>query len=347
MSALNPTSADALASASRLLQYALDGSATTDEAFQKLYAAVDPRQRANLRQLESLLRSPESDATMSKSLLRSAYPTLAWLLRQTASPERSAAPLLSEFRRHQSFSAASVVVVWNEFAGFLTYLGAVLGVLIVVAVIYGLLVLPQFKSLYGGVELPALTSAVFGHGVPLFVLGLSIPAALLAALSWFVLHLRRQLRRYLPMPSGYQKVPLVGLVVSAYNQYLWLSYAALLRATRMPVDQALKVAATRLPGLHAGQWNSRIGELPNLGESPNHDQLAESGLIGELSIAARLGKLDEEVQFQQDATVDLFLTALARCRRRSRIVLTILVYFLVATFVSGMYLPIFSLGSAI
>jgi hypothetical protein len=341
MSASNPTSADALASASRQLQYAMDGSATTDEAFQKLYAAVDPQQRANLRQLESLLRSSESDATVSKSLLRSAYPALAWLLRQTTTPERSAAPLFSEFRRHQSFSTASVVVVWNEFAGFLTYLGAVLGVLIIVAAMYGLFVLPQFKSLYGGIELSALTSAIFGHGVPLFALALSLPAALLMALSWFVFHLRRQLRRYLPMPSGYQKLPFVGVVTSAYNQYLWLSYAGLLRAARMPADQALRVAGTRLQGLHVGQWGSPVGEWSNQGE------LAEFGLIAELSIAARLGKLDEEAQFQQDATVDVFLTALARCRRQSRIVLTVLIYFLVATFVSGMYLPIFSLGSAI
>jgi hypothetical protein len=341
MGAFKPGGPDDLASAARQLQYALEESATIDEAFQKLYAAVDPQQQAYLRQLDSLLRSPESDPTTSRRLLRTPYPTLAWLLRRTTSPERSAGALFSEFRHHQSFSAASAVVVWNEFVGFLSYLGAVLGVLIVVAVIYGLFVLPQLRSLYGGIELPALTETVFGHGIPLFAPALSLPAALLLCLSWFVFHLRRQLRRYLPMPPEYQRVPFVGRVASAYNEYLWLSYAGLLRAARMPADQALKVAATRLPDLHAGQWDFRIEE------SPNHGRLTASGLIGDLSIAARLGKLDQEAQYQQDATAEVFLTALARCRRRSRIVLTVLVYFLVATFVSSMYLPIFSLGSAI
>jgi hypothetical protein len=334
MRELKQTPADALAAAARQLHYALDESTTTDQAFQKLYAAVDPQRQATLRQLESLLRSPESDMTVSKTLRLSSYPTLAWLLRQTTAPERSAAALFSEFQRHQSFSAAGVVVVWGEFAGFLTYLGAVLGVLMVVVVMYGLFVLPQFKSLYGGLgqELPALTSAMFGNGAPLFVLMLLVATALLVFLSWFVFYLRRQLRRYLPLPAGYQSLPLVGQVTVAYNQYLWLSYAGLLRSTHMPADRALGVAGTRLPSLRNVQWDSA---------------LTAAGLADDLSIAARLGKLDEEAQFQQDATMDAFLTALARCRRRARIVLTIFIYSLVAAFVSGMYLPIFSLGSAI
>jgi type II secretory pathway component PulF len=76
-------------------------------------------------------------------------------------------------------------------------------------------------------------------------------------------------------------------------------------------------------------------------------EIATPVVIGNLSLAAKFGKLDAETQFQQEASVDAFLTALARCRRRSRLVLTVLVYFLVASFVSAMYLPIFSLGSAI
>lgn len=343
MRALQPTAADALASAARQLQYALDDSTTTDEAFQKLYAAVGPQQQASLRQLESMLRSPESDATTSRSLRLSAFPTLAWLLRQAPAPERSAAALFAEFRRHQSFSAASIVVVWNDFAGFLAYLAAVLGVLIVVVVMYGLFVLPQFKALYGGLgeEIPSLTSAVFGRGSPLFVLILLLVTVLLVFMSWFVFYLRRRLRNYLPMPAACQKAPLVGPVAVAFNQYLWLSYAGILRATHLSADRALTVAAARLPLLDFGQWDSARSE------PTAQEKVASTGLLGDLSIAARLGKLDEEAQFQQEATVDTFLVALARCRRRTRIVLTLLIYFLVATIVSGMYLPIFSLGSVI
>jgi hypothetical protein len=257
-------------------------------------------------------------------------------------PERSAAALFAEFRRHESFGAGIVAIAWGEFSGFLGYLGAVLAVLIVVIAVYGTFVVPQFVDLYGGFgqKLPTLTSAVFGHGAPWFACLLLFAVALLVLLSWYVFYFRRQFRRYLPMPAGIQRVPLVGAVAIAYNRYLWLSYTGLLSAAGMPPDQALKVAATRLPFLDAGQWTSNSAE-------PRPTADAASGLLGELAVASRLDKLGEETQFQRDATLDAFLAELTGCRRRTRIVVTVLVYGLVAIFVSGMYLPIFSLGSAI
>ena len=340
---MKPIPADALASAARRLQYALDGATTTDQAFEKLYAVADTRQAAALRQLQSLLRSPEASAPDAEGSQRSPYPTLAWLLGQTPAPERSAAALFAEFSRHQSFCSSSLLSAWSEFSGFLTYLGAVLGALIAVVLMYGLFVLPQFKSLYGGLgeDLPALTSVMFGHGVPAALFVLMLVAALLVFLCWFVSRLRRQLRRYSPMPAAYQRMPLVGSVVLTYHQYLWLSYAGLLRAAQVPAAQALAVAGTRLPLLEAREWDAAAGG------SPTPAELAAFGLVSDLSFAARLGKLDEEAEFQRNAIGDAFLAALGRCRRRSRIVLSILIYLLVAAFVSAMYLPIFSLGSAI
>jgi hypothetical protein len=334
MSTPEPTAADALAGAARQLSYALDGSPTIADAFQKLYAAADSRRQTTLRQLESALRSPEPDQATAKSVRLSSLPTLAWLLRQTSDPDRSAALLFAEFQRHQAFSATTIITVWSGFAGFIAYLAVVLGLLIAVLCMYGLFVLPQFAGLYAGFGqgLPALTALVFVRGTPLTALVVLLAAVLLAYVFWFAFYVRRQLRRYSPMSAGYQKVPLLGPVAVAYNRYLWLSYAGLLRATRMPADQALRAAGTRMPPPLAEEWNAP-------GDA--------AGLMGDLSLAARLGKLDDEVRFQRDATVDAFLTELARCRRRTRIGLSILVYFLVATFVSAMYLPIFSLGSAI
>jgi hypothetical protein len=333
MAALKPTAADALAAAARQLSYALDGSPTVADAFQKLYAAADSRRQATIRLLEAALRSPESDEMTARDLRLSSFPTLAWLLRQTPDPDRSAAPLFAEFQRHQSSSATTIVTVWSGFAGFAAYLAVVLGLLIAVLCMYGLFVLPQFTGLYAGFgeRLPALTSLVFVRGAPLSAVMILLAVALLACVFWFAFYVRRQLRRYSPMSPGYQKVPLFGPVAVAYDRYLWLACAGLLRATGMPADQALRAAGKRLRPPLAGQWNAP----------------GAPGLLGDLSIAAELGKLDDEVRFQQDATVDALLTELSRCRRRTRIALSILVYFLVAAFVSAMYLPVFSLGSAI
>jgi type II secretory pathway component PulF len=343
MRALKRTAADSLESAARQLQYAMEQSATIEEAFQRLYAATNPRQQTALRQLEHLLRSPESAEAPPGNLQLSSYPTLSWLLRQTGAPEKSAAALFREYQRQESFRTTTMVAVWSEFAGFLTYLGAVLTVLIVVVGMYALLILPQFRSLYRGfgTNLPALTGLVFGGGAPLSILLLLLAVGLLIFLFWFVFLLRRQLRRYVPLSTGYQRIPLVGPVVLAYHEYLWLSYAGLLRSTGMQAAEALRLAATRVPLVSNYRWGEPVAAAEGKLKSDG------SAVVGDLSMAERLGKLEEETAFQQEATVDTFLATLARCRRRARLVLTICVYYLVATFVSAMYLPIFSLGSAI
>jgi type II secretory pathway component PulF len=338
MPSLKSTSTDALASAARQLNYALQGSPNLDDAFKKLYTTADERRRMTLKQLEDLLRSAQPSSAEGDTVRSSPYPTLKWILSLAPTPERSAAAVFQEFRRQESFSASSVAVAWSEFAGFLTYLGAVLGILIVVVAMYAVFMLPQFRSLYGGFgrELPGLTQFAFGGGGSVFKVLLFGSLLLLIFLAWFVHALRRRLRRYTSMPVRFQKVPLVGSVALAYNQYLWLSCARLLTAAGVPATQALRLAAQR----------SNVGEV-ELESAVEHGSGPQSALASDLGVSAQLGKLDEELQFQQDAAVDVFLTALSRCRRRARVVLTICAYLLVAIFVSAMYLPIFSLGSNI
>jgi hypothetical protein len=340
---LKPTVADSLERSARQLQYAMEHTRSLDEAFQNVYTAANAEQRNAVQQLEQLLRSPESPEAIKGGLRRSSYPTLAWLLHQTAAPQKSAAALFGEYRRQESFRTITLVALWSEFAGFLAYLGAVLAVLIVVVSLYAALILPQFRSLYRGfgTDLPTLTSAVFGGGAPVFTLLMLLAVGLLFSLSWFVFLLRRRLKRFVPISARYQRIPLVGPVALAYHQYLWLSYAGLLRATGMGTGEALTLAATRVPLVSGGRWGNSVAASD---ENPKSNM---SAVVTDLSMAERLGKLDEETAFQQEATVDTFLATLARCRRRSRIVLTLCVYFLVAIFVSAMYLPIFSLGSAI
>ena len=316
--------AESLESTSRQLQYALEQSATMEEAFQKLYAAADPPQRASVQQLEHLLQTPEAADLESGPGSLSSYPTLVWLLRQSGASAKSAAALFREYRRHEAFRATALVAVWSEFNASLAYLGLVLGVLVAVTSMYRFFVLAGFESLYRGfgIDLPTLTRFAFGGGAPVLALLLLFALALIVFLLWFVGLLRQRLRRYAPMPSRYERIPLVGPVACAYHEYLRLSYAAVLRAAGLPAAEALRRAETRVGSRASG---------PSL----------------DLSMAERLGRLDEEMHFQQEASADRLLLALARCRRRARIVLSILIYYLVASFVSAMYLPIFSLGSAI
>lgn len=338
MPSAKSVSTDSLASAARLLNYALQQSPNLDEALKRLYTTADERRRVALTHLEGLFQSGRPETAQGTTLGSSAYPTLKWIFSLSPTPERSAAAVFEEFRRQEAFSAGTAAVAWGEFAGFLTYLGAVLAVLVVLVSTYAVFVLPQFRSLYRGFgsEMPGLTQFAFGGGNPVFTLLLLGSLLLLIFLAWFVYTLRRRLRRYTPMPVRFQKVPLVGPVALAYNQYLWLSCARLLAAAGVPTTEALRLSAQR----------SNLGEV-ELERAGEQWSGLQSPIASDLIASAQLGKLDEELWFQQDAAVDTFLTALGRCRRRSRVVLTVCTYILVATFVSAMYLPIFSLGSNI
>jgi type II secretory pathway component PulF len=327
---LKAVSTDALASAARQLSYALQGSADLDGAFVKLYAGADERRRTALQQLEALLRTAPPGAG-EQPFRSSPYPTLRWILSLAPTPERSAAAVFQELRRQESFTASDATAAWSEFRGFLTYLAAVLAVLIVVVVMYAVFTLPQFTSLYRGfgAELPGLTRLAFGGPSYVFAGLLFVSVLLLLSLALFVDTLRRRLRRYAPLPARLRGIPLVGPVASTYNQYLWLSCARLLTAAGISAREALRLAAQKT----------------NAADVQLETHAKQSALASDLVVSAELGKLDEELQFQQDAALDAFLTALARCRRRARVVLTVCTYVLVAIFVCAMYLPIFSLGS--
>jgi hypothetical protein len=335
-----PPATEALASVARHFQYAMEQSASVDEAISKLRAASGPGREAALQEFAELAQIRGPAATAGPSSTRRASATLAWLLEQGAAAPASVAALLREFGRHEAFSATAVVAVWSEFAGFLTYLGAVLSVLVIVDLVYAAFILPAFLRLYRGFgeDVPIVTSLVFGPGAPLALLA---TAGLLGFFAWFVFRLRRQLRRYAPLPAGYRRMPLVGPVARAYETYLWLSYAGLLVATGATPDTALQQAATGLPSPDLQSWRP-------IHEGTARAAAADSPAVaGDLGTAARLGRLGDELQFQREATVDGFLEALALCRRRARVILTILVYALVAMCVTAMYLPIFSLGSTI
>ncbi len=339
----SPSAAEALADSARLLSYALEQTTTIEEAFRRLHDASDPRQRAVVQQLESLLRPAESGAPAGDWPQLSCYSTLAWLLRESTASERSAAAFFCEFRHAQVINATATAAVKSEFSGFLAYLGGVLGVLVVVLGMYGLYVLPQFNALYGGFgrQLPALTAFVFGRGAPIFALALLLAIGLFTFFWRFLHRLRARLRRYEPMPGRYYPFPLVGQITRAYNEYLWLSYAALLRAGGLSAEDSLRVAGTRLPPVSIQSSDPALSNTPAAARSENAEMDAN------LTSAARLGKLEQEMRFQQQVSVEEFLAALKRGRRRTRIILSFLIYYLVATFVAAMYLPIFSLGSTI
>jgi hypothetical protein len=119
-------------------------------------------------------------------------------------------------------------------------------------------------------------------------------------------------------------------MAGACNEYLWMSYTALLQAAGLGAAESLKIAGDRFPG------NTKMASATRA-----------SALSSDLQTAERLGRLSDEIRFQRDASADHFVDIAMQTRRRVRVGLSLIVYVLVAIIVAAMYLPIFSLGSNI
>ena len=235
--------------------------------------------------------------------------------------------MFAEYQRHESFRTTELRSAWGEFSSALAYLGAILAVLLVVVTFYGVIVLPSLEALYDGFHstLPAVTRWVFSPGVSGFLLVWLLVVLALGFAAWFIFRLRLALRRFAPLPPFYRRAPLLGAVARAYDTYLRLAYAGALRAAGLDAAAAIEAGA------------SRRADAASTAMLKTEDFAA----------AQKLGRLDSELEYQRTVVVDAFLEALVRARRRTRAAFTFIVFSLVALYVTGMYEPIFSLGSAI
>lgn len=315
---------DRMADACRQLSYALESGEDLDAAFRTAREGAGPVQVQALVDLERLFKSDSGQ--------ESPFAALAWGLRESPASQRYAKDVIAEFKRRQIFAASAGAVVQERMANSFGYLMAVLAILCVVRFEFGVFVMPGFTRFYAGVgaQMPTLTRLVFGSAAPLFSLLLLAGLALLVFLAWYARVLRGQLWRDAPMPGWSLRVPLMGRVAAAFDRYLWMGYAAQLLAGGVDATRSVNLAGARFTPAFAVA-----------------SEILASALPGNLQAAQRLGRLSDEIRFQQQAGGEQFLDIVIRVQRRARMVLSAFVYALVAAIVCAMYLPIFSLGSNI
>jgi len=334
MTRINTRPTQSLLTQVRLLEYSLADSPDVGAAFVKLRAVASPIDGEAIDRLEKLILDPGTESTAVVGVGPSPYRAYGRLLARLAMRQRASSALVRALHEQQSFAAATVMTVWSQFMGYLVYLAAVIGVLAAIAIVYSLIVMPQMQEIYEsvGYPMPRLTLAIFGGGAWIVVLLILIGCLAIAANAWFVVKLRAQLQRFAPLSASYRRMPLVGEVTDHYNEYLWLSYSAVLSAGGLAAEASLQAATDEVPGVAAM-------------EGGEDESLASSR--GALQAASRLGRLGDELRAQQDEAATRFLQSLSKARRDSRLVLTIWVYVLVALLVIAMYLPIFELGHTI
>jgi hypothetical protein len=204
-----------------------------------------------------------------------------------------------------------------------TYLALLAFLLVIVASIYTIFVLPQFRTTFEGVEakLPAFTELVIGSAW-LFAPILALFVAAIVVFLVGVVKLKQRLQALAPVRPLLARVPGMRAWAKDHDVSLWMRYLALLLDAGATQETAAAIA-TKLVG-------EPSGHRPRL-----------------LSSAATLGRLREELTRLLDEDAREAVARFEEPRNGLVLVLRILIYAIVSSYLIAMYLPIFKLGSII
>lgn len=247
------------------------------------------------------------------------------------------------FRKFVDYVQQSKVVFetyWAGVVGMIWYLTALSAVALIIALVFGVFVVPSFSSMFSqfGAPLPELTTTVFDFGragIPLFAIALIIVVGLVV---WFVVLFHRRIQRLSPLPRWPKWAPVVGKITETYNLGLFLNFARILVESDVEPTRAVAEAA---------KATNQSSDLSFENLATNDRDANQSPVLTELGVAAKLGYFDDEIAFQCDQHVGRLSLALIEARDRFALILQFAVYLFVATLVVAMYLPIFKMGSVI
>jgi hypothetical protein len=205
-----------------------------------------------------------------------------------------------------------------------TYLAMLSFLLVIVAGIYTIFVLPQFRAMYEGVgaQLPRFTEFVIGS-VWLLVPVLALLVAAVVLFLVGVSKVKARLRALEPMQPLLGRLPGIKAWAHDHDVSLWMRYVALLLDAGATPETAAAVA-TKLAGEPGRDHRPRL-----------------------LSSAATLGRLREELARLLDEDAREAAERFEEPRNGLVIGLRVLIYLIVSTCLVAMYLPIFKLGSII
>lgn len=326
-------STDNLAFVSRQLSNLLSDE-QLEPALQRL-AEASPRQYA--KDVEYMRNLLSGSTEQGPSLGPNPYATLANLLPAVAGSKNGF------FRNFVEYVQQSKVVFetyWAGVIGMIWYLAALSVVALIVAITFGVFVVPSFNSMFAqfGAPMPELTKAVFafsGAGIPLFAIVLMF---LVGLVVWFVMLFHGRIQRLSPLPRWPKWAPIVGGITESYNLGLFLNF------TRILVESGVEATRAVAEAAKAANQSSDLS-FERLAEDGG--DFGQSAVLTELGVAAKLGYFNEEIAFQCDQHVGRMALALVEARDRFSLVLKFVIYLFVATLVVAMYLPIFRMGSVI
>jgi type II secretory pathway component PulF len=319
---------DALA---RHLAALLEDSDRLDTAIEKLKTACAANRHTDIDALHAVL------AGRAGPVVGNDYSSV--LPQLLAATGDSAAHRVAAFRTFQK-----LLQVWRDnqqacWAGLyrgLSYYGVMILAALGVFSLFANLVIPQFEVLFlemaGNARMPVVTRAVFGGSGWLLIVPALAVASLYLSLLVFAVHFRRRMHRLEPLAPISRRLPLARAIAVQYQHALAFIHARILIDAGLTPGQAIQAGSRLAGGGHdAGAENWSPGS-----------ELAET-----LHVAAALGHLREEIDFQVDRQIEETCRIVASTYQRLSVLLRIVLYTTVALLIVAMYQPIFSLGAVI
>ena len=229
---------------------------------------------------------------------------------------------------------------WAGIVGLGWYLAGVSLTALTVTLLFSTTVLPAFSELFDGfgAPLPEYTRVVFDSAsTSLPVLAVLLALVLVVVFTSAGLFHRR-VQQLEPLPRWPAWAPLVGRLAEAHNLGLFLNFLRMLRASGVEESAAVGAAAKEANLPDGFDYQALLARQP---------AFSQSNTLTELGVAARLGQLDNELDYQCEQHAGEWAMVLLEVRDRFSLILKLFLFALVAALVIAMYLPIFSMGAVI
>lgn len=321
----------------RHIEHLILNGLSLDEAMAKLDSSqvTSPEQRQLVR---GLLKNKNEESIIDSLYkgkgLREISSLIATLYQHKCSPEQAVPALSHSLSIDQSYMSK----IWEGLQSLTSYAISVIVVVSVCLSIFSTKVIPQFEEMFigFGAQLPEFTAFVM-QGAN--TIGDIWPLMILIAVTLYIVLKKRVSNKggLKPMHRFWMLLPLTKSLYQTHFRYLLICYTNILVKGGLDSKIALESALKLLNTKTTVQTNT-----------PSHlpDLLNKTAELSSIADAYKINTLPREIDFQLSRIEEDYLLVIAKLRERVSNLMQILLGIIVGGIIIAMYLPIFSMGSA-
>jgi len=323
----------------RHIEHLILNGLSLDEAMAKLDSSqvASPEQRQLVR---GLLKNKNEESIIDSLYkgkgLREISSLISTLYQHKCSPEQAVPALSHSLSIDQSYMSK----IWEGLQSLTSYAISVIVIVSVCLSIFSTKVIPQFEEMFigFGAQLPEFTAFVM-QGAN--TIGDIWPLMILIAVTLYIVLKKRVSNKggLKPMHRFWMLFPLTRNLYQTHFRYLLICYTNILVKggldSKIALESALKLLNTKIKAT-----------VQTIAPSHLTDLLNETAELSSIADAYKINTVPREIDFQLSRIEEDYLLVIAKLRERVSNLMQILLGIIVGGIIIAMYLPIFSMGSA-